>query len=317
MLKKILMLMVSLGCSYWGYAQESRYLPFLEINPDVRAAAMGNSTMGEARGMYLYSNPTSLLNEECTKRIYSSYTFAFLPKINDDRERYHAFSAGLRLFDRHALMVGFRYIGGLSVNAVDANGNPRSAIKPNDWSIDLAYAFKFNDRWSAYLGGSFIQSKLDKSSYLMGANGGVYYKSQCNRCHRASYTLGLGFSNIGGATMKAKGISDLKMPGSVSAGGSMALPFNKNHRLNATLSTRYFMIPSSAATLTTSLGLEYELFDRVAVRTGYFMDGDVSANNYFSMGVGLRCKFGSIDAAYAMKKNKDFNVIRLGVSFQM
>lgn len=317
MLKKTFAILIFLGGMHSLYAQDNRPLPFLDINSDVRAAGMGNSTMGEAKGMYLYSNPTSLLKEDVSRKIYASYSFGLLPEINEERESYHAASVGVRMFNKHALMVGFRYLGGLSVPRFDSNGNPKSSIKPNDWSIDMAYTFKFSNYVSAYLGGTFVQSALDKTSYLAGANGGVYYSNEFGfKAEKALYTVGLSFNNLGGAMQTDKG-NDFTMPGSLGLGGSVALPLCKNHQLNAALSTRYFMIPSDAAAFTANLGLEYELFNIAALRTGYYMDTNVSENSYFSIGLGLKYKFMSFDASYNFKDNKDFNTMQLGISFQL
>lgn len=317
MLKKTFAILIFLGCVHSVCAQDNRPLPFLDINPDVRAAGMGNSTMGEAKGMYLYSNPTSILQGDVKRKIYASYSYGLMPEINNERESYHATSVGVRLFNRHALMVGFRYFGGLSVPSIDSNGNPKAAIEPNDWSIDMAYTFKFNNHLAAYLGGSFIQSTLDETSYLAGANGGVYYSNDFGfNADNAVYTVGLGFNNLGAATMTDKG-NDFTMPGSLGLGGSVGLPLCKNHRINAALSTRYFIIPSSAAAFTANLGLEYELFNIAALRTGYYMDTNASENSYFSVGLGFKYKFVSVEAAYCFKNNKDFNNMQLGISFQL
>ncbi len=318
MFKKIsILLLIFVCCGYTLVGQTNRPLSFLDFNTDVRGAGMGNTTMGEAKGMYIYTNPTSLLNGDLNNKIYGSYTFGLFPPSNEGRQLFHAASAGYRFCNNHAIMVGFRDLEGLSIPGYDINGNSTANIKPKDMAMDLTYAYKFNEHFSAYIGGSFIMSTLDNSAITGGANAGFYYNNSFSLMkNRGTYTIGLSLYDFGGKIQYGNGDSAF-MPASAGIGGSVSLPFHKNHILNAALSTKYYILPTTASAFTASIGLEYELFNIAAIRTGYYVDTHNMQNSYYSVGVGLKYKFIGIDAAYCLRSNKDFNIIRLGLSFEL
>lgn len=295
------------------YSQSSRSLPFLELNADTRTAGMGDANMGATKSMYLYTNPTAFfLNED---KIYTSYTFGMLPKVNDSRQLYHAVSAGYKFLNRHVAMVGFRYFSGLEVPRIDENGVPGKPIHPMDWAIDFAYAFQFNPNLSAFIGGNFIQSYNYKTAYTGGVSTGIYYNNSFALSNQeANYMVGLSIHDLGGKVKYGKKGTETNMPASVGVGGSLSLHLAENHKLNAGLTTRTFFLPSDAKAFTGGLGVEYELFDVAALRTGYHWGND---NGYFTVGLGGSIKFVRVDLAYSIAKMKEYNFLRLGVSVQL
>lgn len=310
----VMILLLSYACALLG--QESRSLPFLELTPDARSAAMGGTLIGESKGMYLYSNPTSLLTDN--SKVYASYTFGLLPKTDGMHQSYHAASAGYKFLKKHAVMVGLRYLGGLSVPSFDLNGVRKKDIKPDDWSMDIAYTLKISEMFSAYMGAGLIQSYIGKTGYAFGVNGGVYYNNHFSFMkNSANYTLGLAFYDLGSKIKYGKRSSSYNLPTSTGIGGSVSLPFSHNHQLNVAVSTRYFMLPSDASAFTGGIGLEYELFKTASIRTGYHIDSYSSNNNYYSVGLGFNIKYFDLSVAYNLRDNKDYNILSLGLNFKL
>lgn len=74
MLKKLIFISVFSCCGIALSGQSSRPLPFLEVNPDVRTAAMGDAAMGGTQSMFLYTNPTAFFKT----------TVNFIPRMLSD-----------------------------------------------------------------------------------------------------------------------------------------------------------------------------------------------------------------------------------------
>ncbi len=293
-------------------AQEGRSLPFLEVNGDSRTAGMGDANMGKTNGMFIYNNPTAFLQHE--GNIYGSYTMGLYSEINDSRKKYHAVSAGYKMYEKHALMVGFRYLGGAAIPRVNLDGVETKPIHPMDWSIDLAYALKLTNNFSAFISGNLIQSYVTKVAYTGGVSLGGYYTNTFDYATSlGEYTIGMDLRDLGGNIKYKDSDISAPMPTSLGFGGSIGLPINNTGVLTGALSTRYFMRPSNSSEFTTGFGLEYEYKKMLAIRTGYHI-GD--ANNYFTMGLGCNWKMVQLNLAYSIASVKEFNKLTFGISTQ-
>lgn len=306
--KVIITITLLLGCVVAGFAQGGT-LPFLRLNADTRAAGMGDTYMGEVNSMYIYTNPTSFLMDT-TKNIYSSYTLGLLPEIEDNQLMYHAASAGYRIGNQ-AILVGFRYMGGLEIQKVSMTGTQGKTIKPYDYAVDLTYTRNLGGNFSAYLTGTFIQSYIGKTSYTGSGSGGVYYRNAFDMSgKKVQYTLGVGFYDLGGAVKYGK--KEYDQPTSIGVGGSFGLAVANEHRLNLAWTARYFVLPSDASDITGGLGLEYEMFHMANIRAGYHFE---DANSYTTFGLGFKHKYFQIDAAYKLANEEGVdNSLFLGCS---
>lgn len=294
------------------FAQNSRTLPFLEINADTRTAGMGDANMGDTKSMYIYTNPTAFFQNE--GKIYTTHTYGIFPKIGDKHQSFHAISAGYRLFNKHALMAGFRYFGGLSIPRIGEDGIELKPIHPMDWAIDFSYAIQINDNLSAYVGGNFIQTYNAKTAYTGGFSTGAYYRNSMSLSGSdGAYSIGLALYDFGAKVQYGKANVKRDLPTSIGLGGSLSLPFSEDHKINAVLSTRYFLLPSEASEFTGGVGFEYEMYNFAAIRTGYHLG---NSNNYLTIGVGFKVRFLNIDAAYMLTQSKDYNLLRLGFNVQ-
>ncbi len=295
-----------MGISFMLSAQ-SRALPILELNADIRTAAMGDAFMATTKSMYLYSNPTSLLNEE--GKFYTSYSLGLYPKFENSSKAFHAVSAGYK-FDKQALMIGFRYLNDYPIRPIGEDLVEQNEVHPMDWTVDIAYSHSFSERVSAFLGGSVIQSHKFKTVYTGAINGGVYYQNEMTeKANGGKYTLGLSFLNVGGKIKYRKNDSNAtSLPSSIALGGSMDMPLSEGHNISAALTAHYFILPTDAAEFTVGAGGEYELFRLVAFRAGYHYGKTLS---FATFGTGVSYKFFKIDAAY---QTGNYKLFRIGFS---
>lgn len=302
--KIILILTLLVGCRISIFAQGS--LSFLRLNADARTGGMGDAAMGESTGMYIYASPTSFLQKK--DKIYASYTCGILPKVDDKRLIFHAVSTGYKK-GRQAVLVGFRYFGGLEIAEITQSGNFGKTIKPYDYSVDLTYTRNLWHNFSAYLTASFIQSYIGKTAYTGSGSGGIYYRNTLSR-KKINYAVGAGFYDIGGIVKY--GDYEYDQPASIGLGGSFDMELIKEHRINMVWTARYFVLPSDATEFTGGLGLEYQLFKGIDIRTGYYFE---DANSRATVGLGYRMKNFHVDVAYKIATETDVeNSLFLGCS---
>lgn len=312
--KKISFIVLFLLFTYTStlFSQSSRTLPFLEINSDARAAAMGNSSLGKAESMYLYTNPASFLHQKTA--MYGSYTVGIYPRVNDSKQWYHAASAGYSFFEKHAIMVGFRSLSGHEIATFDEAGEGEP-IFPSDRAIDALYAYKLANNIVVYATGNFIRSDLGVVANTTAVGAGASY----TRRHQftqyvGSYTLSASLTNLGGKIRYGKDGAAYNLPTSVNFGGSLTFPFHVNHQLQADFTSRYYMLSTGENELTGGIGLEYNIIKTIAMRTGYHW-GD--SNNYFTAGAGVKKSFLQLNAAYQMNRFKEYSLFLVGFNVML
>ncbi len=306
-MKKILITIVFSVLGIMLFAQ-SGTLAFLRLNTDARNAGMGNVGMGEATGMYLYTNPTSFLMDS-TKTVYGSYTLGLPPKMEDKQVMFHSASVGYKR-GKQALFVGVRYFGGMEVVKMNSTGTKRTVIKPYDYSVDVTYARDLGNNLSAYITGSFIESYIGKTAYTGSGSAGIYYRNAFTFAHKnVTYNVGVGVYDLGGDVKYGK--KSYKQPTSVGIGGSFHLEDSPNHNMGLYWSGRYFVLPAEASGFTGGLGMEYEMYNMLAVRVGYHMD---KKNSMPTLGLGIKQNCFALNFAWQVEK--DYNSFFLGGSFK-
>lgn len=292
-------------------AQSGYPLPVLDYNADTRAAGMGESTMGEAKGMYLYSNPTSFLFSE--SKIYGTYTYGLFPGAGHDNGRLHfnAASAGYRLRNQ-AFMVGVRSWSGLKIANVGEDGVPKKNTRPMDFVVDVAYARQLTEHLSAYITGNYIYSYIGKTAYSGSGGAGLYYRNYLNPCAEEwAYVIGAAIHNLGGKVKYTKTSYDL--PTSLDMGGGLAIPVADGHKIDATFTARYLMLPTEAKAWSGGFGAEYSLLDMLDIRAGYHFG---RSNHYATFGLGGKIKMVNVDVAYRAAGSDDIgngNKWRFGI----
>ncbi len=305
-MKKILLTIALVACGVAVFAQGGS-LSFLRVDADARTAAMGNAFMGEATGMYLYSNPTSFL-QDSTNRFYGAYTFGLLPKAEDNQIFYHGASFGYK-HGKQAFMLGMRALHGAEVAKMSASGTMGKPIKPYDYALDLSYTRDLGGSFSAYVTGTFVQSYIGKAAFTGSASGGVYYRGEFDD---VDYTVGLGFYNLG-APVKY-GNSEYDQPTSVGLGGSFACHWIQDHRLNFSWTARYYVLPEKAEDFVVGLGAEYQVIEELDVRAGYYLE---DRNSRATVGLGYNMKQLSVNLAYQIATEKGVdNSLFLGLSMK-
>ena len=164
------------GITLTASAQDSGTLPVLSQNPDALSAAMGQtggSTL--SGGHYIYSAPGAVFDR--SERFSLSYT-GVIGTGHDSMWSgsgfYNAVTGSWRFRDKHAVIAGFRYLGGGSVLTSTESGDGRE-IHPMDITADLGYALRINNHWRAYVVGHFVESYIGKIALTGGGSLGATY----------------------------------------------------------------------------------------------------------------------------------------------
>jgi hypothetical protein len=273
---------------------------------------MGNISLMSTDRNYLYVNPSSIFYN--ASKYSASLNGTFFPK-NDDVSGsllYGNASAAYRFADRHAAFIGYRYLGGQTITGqTDQYGTLGDDIKPVDWSFDIGYSFKINNKLSAFARGSFIQSKLEESNNTFSFSLGGNYRTNLNLGNMESQlNIAARVLDLGPAIESS---SNLKydLPTSAQVSADLSLPLSDINKLNIAVGGRYFL-PTDATLLTIGAGAEYTYNNLVSARAGYNYGENETSRT--TLGFGLNIKFISIDAAYSIANDKDFNMFHLGLT---
>lgn len=291
---------------------QSRSLQILEENPDARSIAMGNVSLMSTDRNYLYVNPSSIFYNE--NKYSANINGTFFPKNNDVSGNllYGNASAAFRFAKRHAAFIGYRYLGGQTITGqTDQYETPSEDIKPIDWSFDIGYSFKINDKLSAFARGSFIQQKFEESNNTFSFSFGGNYRTYLNLGNMESQlNIAARVLDIGSAIESSSKVK-YDLPTSAQASADLSLPLSDMNRLNIAVGGRYFL-PSDATLLTVGAGAEYTYNNLISARAGYNYGENETSRT--TVGLGLNIKFISVDAAYSIANDTYFNMFHMGLT---
>lgn len=311
---------LALGCclplSGQSKIRQVRTLPLLELASDARTASLGGSHYGEASSSPLYVNPTSLLYQASS--LNATIGGRFFGK-------YEGFTGALRLqqatvgyrFSRHALHVGYRYLGGLKYEAFDAEETSRGQQSSYDYSLDLGYALRLG-HFAGYATASYVRTKLGERSASTGVFGlGAYYRSHLTApAQGLSYLVGVKAQHLGfGFKYDQTSRRTLYPPIAVGAGGELTYRLRGDHRLSLASGVDVYTFPVRSSSVAVHVGGEYSFRGLAAARLGY--QHDSNGLRGWSAGLGLDLEGIRIDGAYVASESEDTNasfLITLGLS---
>lgn len=281
-------------------AQTARALPILERSTDARSLAMGSTLLGHTDGMYVYTNPSAMLYAD--RALSLDVSSAIYPKEEFGRLMQYNASGAYRFLDRHAVSVGFRYLGGLTFHKISSDLKERGEFKPYDWTLDLAYAFRLSDALSVYASGTFYQSfsgvSATGATFSLGAS---YRKELRLGAMPARLTLGVRALDLGPGVQYSRSQERYDLPSSLVLGGDLGLRLTEQHQLTLAMSGRAFFATEGSRELRLGVGAEYTYREMLALRAGY--DHSKEGHKGFAFGAGLKISQTlKLDAAYSLAK---------------
>ena len=262
--RKILAIFILTSSIVLGASAQSRILPILEANPDIRTAAMGNTMLGSTNQMYIYSNPAALTFGPRRLSIDAS-TIAY-PKSEDGRLMQYVASAGYKFANRSALLAGVRYQGGLTVQG-NGQTNLRNTISPYDLTIDLGYSFAVVPELAVYATATYAKScaATSTNAYAFSVGAADQKAFRLSATLPTHLTIGARLLDLGKPVKFNDTGLPYSLPTSVAVGGDWNVNIARQHALTYALSCRHFT-PKAAHETLVSTGLEYTYNKMVSLR---------------------------------------------------
>ena len=259
-------------------------VPFLNIAPDARSAALGDQGVATSADAFSnHWNPAKFAFAPNQIGAAISYT-PYLSKLVND-----IFLANLTYYraidDRSAWAVGLRYF---SLGEIITGNTPQEILnnplilRPNEFVLDASYALKLSDKFSMAIQGSFITSDLKlptgnnesvaASTVSVGVSG--FYESYEVPYSNFSgiWRAGFNISNIGPKLKyEDEGESDF-LPTNLKLGGGFDFIFDSYNKLNVSLEINKLLVPSPSEPVTDNDGniTGYRQPSDVGVLSGIF-----------------------------------------------
>ncbi|CAI8266733.1 MAG: Uncharacterised protein [Bacteroidota bacterium] len=258
-------------------------VPFLNIAPDARSAALGDQGVATSADAFSnHWNPAKFAFAPNETGAAISYT-PYLSKLVND-----IFLADLTYYraidDRSAWAVGLRYfsLGEIEIGKIPQDFLVPLIERPNEFVIDASYALKLSENFSMAIQGSFLNSDLKlqsgdnestaASTVAVGISG--FYESYEVPYSNFSgiWRAGFNISNIGPKLKyEDEGESDF-LPTNLKFGGGFDFIFDSYNKLNVSLEFNKLLVPSPSEPITDADGeiTGYQQPNDVGVLSGIF-----------------------------------------------
>ena len=258
-------------------------VPFLNIAPDARSAALGDQGVATSADAFSnHWNPAKFAFAPNETGAAISYTPYLSNLVNDiflaDLTYYRAID------DRSAWAVGLRYfsLGEIEIGKIPQDFLVPLIERPNEFVIDASYALKLSENFSMAIQGSFLNSDLKlqsgdnestaASTVAVGISG--FYESYEVPYSNFSgiWRAGFNISNIGPKLKyEDEGESDF-LPTNLKFGGGFDFIFDSYNKLNVSLEFNKLLVPSPSEPITDIDGeiTGYQQPNDVGVLSGIF-----------------------------------------------
>lgn len=276
MMRKLIISLAFLGFAGGMQAQTdepvlSPAASFLMINPDVKAAGMGDAGVAAAPGVWsMYWNPAAYANIKGKAGVAFSYT-PWMRNFADGMNLY-ALAGYYRIDEHSTVALTGRFFSAGDYPLFTLDGEDGGTTSASDFAIDAAYARQFG-HFSAALAFRFIHSGVQDADFRTEAGEeykwgfdaanswaldlGVLYTNTLKMGGRdGAYRIGLSFSNIGSRmTSKSRlsqGSTELNMerkdylPAMIRLGAGTDLPLCENHGLSLALDFSKLLVEDAA-----------------------------------------------------------------------
>lgn len=169
-LTKKLFLGLGLGIGAASYAQEIKPVltgaPFLKISPDAKSGGMGDQGVATSSDVFSqFWNAAKYPFAKNSSGVGVNYT-PYMSKLTSDVFLlYGSYYTFLDDEERSTLSASLYYFNMGEVNMTSLNASTgtvtdEGTVKPNEFSLDLAYGLKLSDNYSMAVTGRFIRSDL-------------------------------------------------------------------------------------------------------------------------------------------------------------
>lgn len=230
-------------------------VPFLRIIPDARSAAMGDAGIGlspDPNAMHFNASKLAFATEDMSV----SATYSPWLRSVGLQDVYMAYLSGYKKLDNlQALGASLRYFSLGDIAFTDDQGMSLGNGRPNEFEINLAYARKLADNFSAALTGKFIYSNLaagqqvESVDITAGTAGAVdisfTYMSEIPLGEAMSgLTIGAAITNLGSKISYTRSEFRDFLPANFGLGAAWDVDFDDYNRLTFAVDINKLLVPS-------------------------------------------------------------------------
>lgn len=239
-------------------------VPFLMIAPDSRSGALGDigvSLSPDANSMHWNLSKIAFAEKKLDLSLsYTPWLRQLVPDIN------LAYLSGyFKVDDDQGFGASLRYFSLGDITFTDAAGNVIGSAKPNEFAVDMGYARKLTDNWSAALAGRFVFSNLTQGYAVEGANSkaglsgaadvSAFYRKDIKMGEKdAQFAFGINISNIGSKMSYTASAERDFIPTNLRLGPGMTIKLDEYNKLNFGVDFNKLLVPTPPIYERDSLG---------------------------------------------------------------
>lgn len=239
-------------------------VPFLMIAPDARGGGMGDagvSSSADANSMHWNPAKFAFIEKDFGAAVsYSPWLRGLVTDIN------LAYLGGYkRINERQVIGASLLYFSLGNINFTNEQGQDMGSYKPNEFAVDVCYAYKFVDNFSGGIALRYIYSNLTGGAYVGGAASKagqsvaadvslMYNKPLEIGKQDANFGLGLNISNIGAKISYTENLDRDYIPINLRIGPSFLYNFDKSNSLAFMVDFNKLLVPTTPSYKTDSLG---------------------------------------------------------------
>jgi hypothetical protein len=236
----------------------STAVPFLRIAPDARSGGMadvGIAISPDANAIFW--NASKLAFVEQNSGLSLTYTPWLRNLVNDI---YLAYLNGFwKVDDLQTLGASLRYFSLGSITFTDISGNVLQDFRPNEFAVDIAYARKLADNFSAGLDIKYVYSNLATGQFVNGvpikaasgvaADISLFYTTEFEQADNEAYfNTGVNISNIGNKISYTQSIEKDFIPTNLGIGVTYGVHFDDYNELAVSLDFNKLLVPTPDST---------------------------------------------------------------------
>ena len=229
-------------------------VPFLLIAHDARGGCLGDAgaaSSPDANSMHWNPAKYGFIDKDFGFAV--SYAPWLHKLVNDINLAY--LGAYKRINKRQVVSMSLRYFSLGNITFTNETGQNIGQYKPNEFSLDASYCFKFTNEVSGAIALRYIYSNLTGGIYVAGAQSkagqavaadiSVFYEKPIDiKGMETKFTLGANISNIGNKISYTENLDRDFIPTNLRLGFGYEMNFDKNNSLALLLDFNKLLVPT-------------------------------------------------------------------------
>ncbi len=234
-------------------------IPFLLIAPDSRSGAMGDAgvaTSPDVNSIHWNSAKYAFIEEDfMVNTTYIPWLRNLVSDIN-----FANLSGSYRLNENQAIAASLMYFSLGDITFTNSLGTPIGTHKPNEFSIDFAYALKLSDNFSGGVafryahsnltGGIAPSGQVSEPGNAVAGDVSFFYTKPITVSEKSSVlNFGINISNIGTKISYGDNSYEEFIPANLRIGSSLTVDIDEYNKLMMTVDINKLLVPTPTVTV--------------------------------------------------------------------